>query len=413
MSKLYFYTPIALDEAFLFTMGMSVKTSSNPIGFFGTGLKYAIAITLRIGGSINIATDTTKYEFSTYKKTVRGKEMDMITCAAKDHDAKEWDHKPMPMTTDYGKTWHPWMALRELYSNTLDEGGDVYEDALNSVPSGAYTVIEVDCPHIYDAWQQRDRYFLRKSRKPVHVEQHHLEIYSSAFNGYYYRGILVSPSDVKAGLTYNVLANHPLSEDRAMHQYYVGQTVLYTMRQCKDTDLLTQFFEAVCDTSTMEHNFPFDQLSMLPRSPEFDRICERVYKKNIMDAPTSMKNFIHEITRDREYRSIFYETVLNKTQSEQFDSCIVLLNSCGYDFTKIDIYASHDVEGFAVCNMKQHCIVFNPTLCLDCINWEEQMCKTLLEEYVHLKSGQLDYTAAFQDALTFEIYRQIKERTKQ
>ena len=54
MSKLIFYTPTTLDEAFIFTMGASVKKSNNPIGFFGTGLKYAIAVTLRLGGSIKI-----------------------------------------------------------------------------------------------------------------------------------------------------------------------------------------------------------------------------------------------------------------------------------------------------------------------------------------------------------------------
>jgi hypothetical protein len=44
-----FENPGEIDAAAIRTFGVSVKEGENPIGFFGTGLKYAIAILLRTG----------------------------------------------------------------------------------------------------------------------------------------------------------------------------------------------------------------------------------------------------------------------------------------------------------------------------------------------------------------------------
>ena len=42
-----FITPGQIDLENVFTFGISAKESDNPIGFFGTGLKFAIATLLR------------------------------------------------------------------------------------------------------------------------------------------------------------------------------------------------------------------------------------------------------------------------------------------------------------------------------------------------------------------------------
>ena len=49
-----FENPGVLDERTLFTMGINVKENPDAIGTFGTGLKYALSIILRMGGRIII-----------------------------------------------------------------------------------------------------------------------------------------------------------------------------------------------------------------------------------------------------------------------------------------------------------------------------------------------------------------------
>jgi hypothetical protein len=53
-----------IDAASIRTFGVSVKEGENPIGFFGTGLKYALAILLRTGHKVTIQSGTSKHRFA-------------------------------------------------------------------------------------------------------------------------------------------------------------------------------------------------------------------------------------------------------------------------------------------------------------------------------------------------------------
>ena len=47
MTYIIFENPGTLDPRAITIMGLNVKENTNPIGYFGTGFKYGIAITLR------------------------------------------------------------------------------------------------------------------------------------------------------------------------------------------------------------------------------------------------------------------------------------------------------------------------------------------------------------------------------
>ena len=66
------------------------------------------------------------------------------------------------MTTQYGKTWEPWMVMRELYSNTKDENGIVWdrEELVEKDLHENWTLITVEHDEVYDAWQTRNGYIL-------------------------------------------------------------------------------------------------------------------------------------------------------------------------------------------------------------------------------------------------------------
>src|SRR5579863_6415046 len=108
---LLFSNPGVLDMNLVKLLGVSVKESESPIGFFGTGLKYAMAVALRIGGSMTIFVDGAKYEVNGRKVTLRDKEFTQVML----------NDEPLGFTTELGKQWEPWMVVRELYSNALDE----------------------------------------------------------------------------------------------------------------------------------------------------------------------------------------------------------------------------------------------------------------------------------------------------
>ena len=100
-------------------MGASSKRGDDStIGEFGSGWKYALAVLIRNGIEFYIFSGTKKISVSTRDVELRAKQFKMITIGGKDTN----------YTTEMGPDWTLWMAIREIYSNALDEGGCVIEE---------------------------------------------------------------------------------------------------------------------------------------------------------------------------------------------------------------------------------------------------------------------------------------------
>ncbi|WP_217468779.1 hypothetical protein, partial [Staphylococcus aureus] len=106
-----------IDPKSITTFGVSSKENPGAIGFFGTGLKYAIAILLREGCDITIHAGKRKLEFGIKRDRVRVDDFNVVTM----------NNRRLGFTTEVGKTWEVWQAFRELYCNTMDERGEVFE----------------------------------------------------------------------------------------------------------------------------------------------------------------------------------------------------------------------------------------------------------------------------------------------
>jgi len=98
----------------IFYIGNSSKRDDETkIGRFGSGWKYAIAWLMR-----NDCTPTIYSGLDEIKLTTRS-----IVSARSMFDAILINDKETSLTTKMGPDWKGWMALRELYSNAIDEGG--------------------------------------------------------------------------------------------------------------------------------------------------------------------------------------------------------------------------------------------------------------------------------------------------
>jgi hypothetical protein len=85
-----------IDVRAITTFGVSAKDpcNSNPIGYFGTGLKYAIAVLLRNDIPITIHSGLDTYAFEARRDVIRSKTFDMVYM----------NDSPIGFTTDLGKT---------------------------------------------------------------------------------------------------------------------------------------------------------------------------------------------------------------------------------------------------------------------------------------------------------------------
>lgn len=409
MSKLYFYTPTTLDEAFIFTMGASVKEGSNPIGEFGTGLKYAIAVTLRLGGRIEIETDQIQYRFVVVQEQVRNTEMGFIYCHRIHKEKGALPELRCPMTTQYGKTWEPWMVMRELYSNTKDENGIVWdsEELVEKDLHENWTLITVEHDEVYDAWQTRNSYILNTNLTPM-LDNKTMQIFNRSSNALFYRGIRVSPNPIASRLTYNMTYKTVrLTEDRTMDTGMYGNSIIYAMTHCKDVELLSLFFDQACILDSFESKMPFSAYTLgSDTTTEYaEAACEAI-DRNPIFAPSSLKDSVHAYRRERNPESIYRPVKLNEIENERFTICIDLLSMIGLTPKDYTLYFTDDMssEHYGSAFHKKGIIVLNRMQTVNHDNWKRQTIKTLIEEYVHLRFSAQDYSTAMQEGYNDIIY---------
>ena len=93
-------------------LGACTKRGDNTkIGYFGSGLKYAMATFIREGINLRIFAGEKEVVLGTVKEQFRGESFDIITV----------DGEKTSLTTSMGVDWKPWQAVREVYCNALDE----------------------------------------------------------------------------------------------------------------------------------------------------------------------------------------------------------------------------------------------------------------------------------------------------
>ena len=145
-------------------MGDSSKRDDpNTTGVFDSGVKYCIALLLRDLVDINIQVKSNyeveeSFSFGTevVTDTATNKSKELITIT---------DKSGTTTVTGFAKAlgfnWHIWMALRELWSNMLDEGGYVVEGELEEdIELGTTITLEFFemSNAFYNVWENRHLY---------------------------------------------------------------------------------------------------------------------------------------------------------------------------------------------------------------------------------------------------------------
>ena len=241
---LSFHNPGDLDLKLLTTFGASVKESANPIGYFGTGLKYAIATCLRHGARVVLKTNGQRYTLKANAETIRGKEFKMVYIVG-----SETLPTPCGFTLDLGKNWEPWMAYREFYSNALDEGGGVTQGEHRMIPGTDSTIWEIESEIMDKVWAERRLHFIDRDRTPVYKDSA-VEIYPGASSTVFYRGIRVCALPKTSIYTYNLIGHTTLTEDRTMHYWTAEAIISVALAKCTDRAVLTAVLSA--HESTLE-----------------------------------------------------------------------------------------------------------------------------------------------------------------
>ena len=201
----YFANSGLIDLDVIRVMGVSVKTRDNPIGYFGTGLKFALSTLLRTGHTVELRRGGDVIQFTGRPAEVRGREVTRVFMG----------DEPLPFTTELGRNWDVWQAYREMHSNTLDEAGIISDQELS-----ADTVFAVSGEAIQREYLNRDAIFI--GGRPV-ASNEFLEVYPGPTQNVYYQGVRAGMLPKPSRFAYNFLCPMTLTEDRTFESQFTVQ----------------------------------------------------------------------------------------------------------------------------------------------------------------------------------------------
>lgn len=382
-NSVYFTNPGHFDVAAMLTFGLSAKASDSAIGFFGTGFKYAVAIILRELGTIKITTKNDAgeieiYSFISKRKTVRGSGFDVVYLI----DHKDGSEREAGFTTRLGINWKPWMAFRELYCNAADEGGVTSTKYIE-----ADTVIDVSCPSISEAMANKDQYILNGEPDFVHDAA---DIYDKPAEFIYYKGIAIASADT--AMTYNIKGHIELTEDRTVkYDYYVKWAIQKAVQAC---DIPRLVRKAIAKGDNYEARMGFDK--DWPVCDVFQDECRAMLKtqNGISEGARVFLKELVEASRE------FEEFELTAVQKKAYDKAVRFLS--GID-VPVNQYPVKFVDGLGegVMGRALDGVIYISPIALQM--GVKQLASTLMEEWVHIKTGAKDFDRTMQNWLFDKI----------
>lgn len=380
-----FENPGEIDLRSISTFGVSVKEGDNPIGFFGTGLKYAIAVLLRTGHAITVYSGLQAVNFDTEVQTIRGQAFDFVTMAVGDAPATA-----IGFTTELGKTWDIWMAYRELACNCRDEAGKSRHEFERPEPEAGKTTIVVVGEAFESAFAQSSLYLL-EDEAALTVDQ--IEIRDRPGRELFYRGVRVMQFQKPALYTYNCLTKLDLTEDRTVkHSFYPVHYITSALLRCEDEEVLRNVLTA--GDSTFEAGLDFGSPGATP-SEAFLRVAaacasDRMCKVNV----TAIKVMQDATRQEVEPHEIELTDIQRASAERALDFCARI------GFQIRDAYPIKFVEslGSGTLGLAARQTIYIAERVFE-IGGAKQLASTLIEEYLHLRHGYADCTRELQTYL--------------
>ncbi len=384
-----------IDPLGITTFGVNAKTSENPIGYFGTGLKYAIAVLLRCGQKITIWRGDEALQFTLQTHTSRGKDFSIVCM----------NGQPLGFTTDLGKTWEMWQAFRELFCNCSDEGGTAWETTEFNARRGRTSVV-VEGDQFYSAYQKRGEYLLQS--KPM-ARYQGIEIHEGASQTIFYKGIAVArlPGNRRPLHTYNITGWLELTEDRTVkYEWQPGERVAAAVQLCDDPDFIEAILKADPANSDgmggFEANLDFNFHGVRP-TETFVETVNRLSHSNGPKINESAKVHAQKFAKVEPPTPL----ILDCTQREQLDTAMGFCADLGF---AVDKYPLRFVQALGQGVLGQ---AFGGEIILTrdaFVAGTKQVAITLVEEFLHLEHGVADESRAMQERLLHELVT-LGERT--
>lgn len=381
---IYFSNDGLIDLDTIRTMGVSVKTNDSPIGYFGTGMKMAIATLLRTNHRVVLHLGGKNIEFTTREKIIRNQPFQMIYM----------EDEQLAFTTDLAKNWKVWQAYRELHSNCLDEMGKIGRMPVE----GSDTIWAVTQPanadpenSIDQAFNDRSKIFLM-SEASWHVDG--IEVHQGKSKYLYYRNIRVLELPKATRFTYNFQMPMVLTEDRTLASLY---DAIYKLGTRLPTIPDTSFASKIIEGDSWEDQLDF--LDCWSPSEEFLDALE-LRSAKLSDRLKKVLN------RSRKEVAEYKTMTLSEIQTEEVKEAIKLLEKLRVYITISEINFVEDLGPNVHGRVENDKIYISEACVVKGMKW---IASTIYEEWIHKNRGLADESRGMQQYLFDKIFELIME----
>ena len=398
-------------------LGASTKRGDDSkIGFFGSGLKYALAVLMREGIDFKIFSGKNEVKVTTEKVNFREKEFDRIFI----------NGEPTSMTTDMGVDWKPWYCVREILCNALDEGHHEIDMVDKPKPKKGHTLFAIEMSsklsNILEDWQ---KYFCEK-RSDVVLDSDMCQVFFGDAHELiiYRRGIRCHHEKTPSIFHYN-MSWAKINESRVLDSQYDFNNKLVRWIA---TNANEEVVRAICDGwhDKYEGNLDWDIYGMQFSENWLTVIGKRkivasevtgYFMQDIEDGAlvlpltlvSALKNFfkdkVHVLGHSDKYGKRHVLPMDNREKS-MLDDVLSFLRSSNVDIS-VPIHKAKFRNEYTEGQADEGQIYVSESVFE---NGKRYLAMTLIEESMHLKSNAGDGTRTFQNYIISQYLKTLEEK---
>lgn len=376
-----FTNPGEIDPRLITTLGVNVKDGPSPIGFFGTGLKYALAVALRLDCKVIIQSGLRSWTFETKTEIIRGKTFGLIQMIETDGPTI-----PLGFTTDLGKNWEPWMAYREFWCNCKDESGSVEAGTsiLSSSPNLTRVILQGE--PMTKAHSTRNEWLLES--EPF-IRTPEVNIHRGPTQAIFYRGIKVGKLPKPTLYTYNIQSEVTLTEDRTLEAYSATNPIMNGLAHHVEDKAFLK--EILLEQKSYEKDLNWSWLYRKP-SPTFISVVEDLAHTR----PATMSRQALSLCKEHITPPKLQSLPITRVETAMLARARGFLSKLGHEITYpiiiVETLGHQGIEGMA---KDEQILIPRATFG----KGTKYLASTLLEEQLHLQHGMADCSRELQNWL--------------
>ena len=408
-----------IDMNAFFLIGASTKRNQDKIGFFGSGLKYGLAVLLRNNIDVKIFSGIKEIKVTTKKKKFRQEIFNQIFI----------NNKPTGLTIEMGIDWEAWYAVREIYSNSLDEKGSemsVVEES-EIVPDFDKTLFYIEVTdEIEKCLENWNEYFSNKRRDLVFYNDDLKAFYGGDNYIIYRRGIRCHKHAYSSLFHYDV-KDIDINESRTLKHacddtWRICEIVKKNANKIMIKKIYDNQKEKVIENlfRWREGGFNEDWLKVIGNRRIVIAEVEGHYRKEMTEENCLVlnKSLVNALAHQFKNRiSIVGASdnfgefhIIEKTEKQQsyLHEAVAFLKQSGYDIInniEVAVFDSKETLGSI-----QGDTILIADRCFD--EGKKKVCEAVFEEYVHIKYKYSDCSRQMQEFLFNKIITMMEDKQK-